>query len=150
MSTSYPTIEDATLGTLSRAETTLDDGGVVTHNWYAGSITVGDHELELMVDGTDIGSVQALLPRIRAVVADLGSIGRRASDAVRAHFSDSEPSADELDAAADDLQLEAIEATADQTVLHLQDTCGEHFPEGYWPAVHLDHTGAVTDVTVES
>ena len=49
------------------------------------------------------------------------------------------------------LTIEAIEAAADGTVvLHLIDGCGEHFPEGYWPAVHLGVDDSVVQVTVES
>ena len=48
-------------------------------------------------------------------------------------------------------RIEAIEAAADGTVvLHLIDSCGEHFPEGYWPAVHLGVDDSVVQVTVES
>ncbi|BDZ37846.1 hypothetical protein GCM10025863_04600 [Microbacterium suwonense] len=62
-----------------------------------------------------------------------------------------EPTPNELAGAAVDLRLEAIEAAADgELVLHFVDTCGEHFPDGYWPAAHLDADGAVTSVTVES
>ncbi len=104
-----------------------------------------------MIDGTDANAVQSLLPRLRAMVADLDSIRRTASDAVITQFSDVEPEQHEFDEGAQDLRLEAIESAADGTfVLHFDDTCGEHFPEGYWPATHLDEDGAVTTVTVES
>ena len=35
-------------------------------------------------------------------------------------------------------------------VLHLADTCGDHFMDGYWPAVQLDPDDNVVAVTVES
>lgn len=67
------------------------------------------------------------------------------------NFSNGEPEPHELDDAASDLTLETIEAAADGTIiLHLIDSCGEHFPEGYWPAVHLGAGGDVEQVTVES
>ena len=149
MSTQHPAIDDPELGTLTRAETTLDDGDVVTHDWYAGALTVDGRELELMIDGSDVDSVAALTPRARAVVADLDSIRRPASDAIVTHFSDGEPSPADLDAAASDLVLDTLETTDEATVLHFTDSCGEHFPEGFWPAVHLDLDGQVTEVTVE-
>lgn len=150
MATTHPVIEDPTLGTLTRAETTLDDGDVVTHDWYSAHLTRGDREIELMIDGTDVAEVKALLPRATAVITGLDDIERLASDAIVARFSDTTPTQNELDDAADDLLLEAVETTAEDTVLHFIDSCGLHFPEGYWPAVHLDVDGEVVDVTVEA
>lgn len=149
MSTQYPTIEDPELGTLSRAETTLDDGDVVTHDWYSGALTIDGHELELMIDGADTDAVGTLIPRAHSVVADLDEIRRRASDAIITHFSDGEPSAAEFDQGAGDLVLDTLEITDDATVLHFSDSCGQHFPEGYWPAVHLGLDGTIGEVTVE-
>lgn len=149
MSTTHPTIEDPELGTLSRAETTLDGGDVVTHDWFSGALTIDGRELELMIDGADIDAVSTLVPRAHAVVEDLDEIRRRASDAVVAHFSDREPSASELDEGADDLVLDTLEITDDATVLHFTDSCGRHFPDGYWPAVHLGVDGSIGEITVE-
>ncbi|MGX1794047.1 hypothetical protein ACWIDW_14005 [Microbacterium sp. NPDC055312] len=149
MSTTHPTIEDPELGTLSRAETTLDDGDVVTHDWFSGALTIDGRELELMIDGADVDAVSTLVPRAHAVVEDLDEIRRRASDAVVTHFSDRAPSATELDEGADDLVLDTLEITDDATVLHFTDSCGRHFPEGYWPAVHLNVDGSIGEVTVE-
>ncbi len=76
---------------------------------------------------------------------------RRAVEAVVRRFGESEPGADELDDAASDLVPELVEPTADGgTVVHLADTCGEHFLDGYWPAVRFDAAGQVVEVTVES
>lgn len=149
MSTTHPTIEDPELGTLSRAETTLDDGDVVTHDWFSGALTIDGRELELMIDGADVDAVGSLLPRAHAVVEDLDEIRRRASDAVITHFSDRTPSASELDEGAGDLVLDTLEITGDATVLHFTDSCGQHFPEGYWPAVHLGVDGSIGEVTIE-
>lgn len=151
MSAQHPSIDDPDLGALVRAESTFDDGTVAVHDWYAGSIPDGDGEIELMIDGTGPESVQARLPRLRAVVAALDSIRRTASDAIVTRFSDIEPEQHELDDGADDLRLEAIEASEDdEIVLHFVDSCGQHFPDGYWPAAHLDTDGRVTAVTIES
>ena len=43
----------------------------------------------------------------------------------------------------------SVEITDDATVLHFTDSCGRHFPEGYWPAVHLGVDGSIGEVTVE-
>ena len=134
MSTQHAAIEDPQLGTLSRAETTLDDGDVVTHDWYSGALTIDGRELELMIDGADVDQVGSLIPRVHAVVADLDGIRRRASDAIITHFSD---------------VLDTLEITDDATVLHFTDSCGRHFPDGYWPAVHLGLDGTIGEVTVE-
>lgn len=151
MSAQHPPVDDPALGRLTRAESTFDDGTVAVHDWYAGSISRGDTEVELMIDGTDPASIEPRLPRLRAVVADLEQIGRTASDAIITRFSDAEPQPHELDEGAADLALEAIEATGDgRVILHFIDTCSEHFPEGYWPAAHLGDDDTVTEVTVES
>jgi hypothetical protein len=151
MSAQHPPIDDPELGRLVRGESIFDDGTVAVHDWYVGTVSDGNAEIELVIDGTDVKSVQPLLPRLRAVVASLERIRRSASDAVDTQFSDIEPELHELDEGARDLRLEAIEATADGAfVLHFVDSCGEHFPDGYWPAAHLDGDGEVTGVTVES
>ncbi|WP_194521851.1 3-hydroxyisobutyryl-CoA hydrolase [Cellulosimicrobium sp. JZ28] len=78
-------------------------------------------------------------------------LARRAVEAVVRRFSEGEPTPDELAAAHDDLVVELVERHEDGTaVVHLADTCGEHFLDGYWPAVRLDAVGDVVEVTVES
>lgn len=151
MSDEHPIIEDAVLGTLTRATTELTDGTVLTHEWYAGSVTIDGDDLELMIEGTTAEEASARLPRVHEILADLSSLRRRATDAVVTTFSTGDPEPHELDEAASDLVLETLEASADgDVVLHLIDGCGKHFPEGYWPAVHLGADGAVVQVTVES
>lgn len=151
MTDQHPIIDDPDLGTLVRATTELSDGTVLTHDWYAGTVTVDDSELELMLEGTTADEARSLIPRVRETIAALGGLRRLASDAVVTAFSQGTPEPAELDTAASDLALETIEASADGTILlHLIDTCDEHFPEGYWPAVHLGADGQITQVTVES
>lgn len=151
MSDEHPIIDDAELGTFTRATTELTDGTVLTHDWYGGSLARDESTIELMLEGASADESRERLPRLRAVVADLDTIQRRASDAVVTAFSQGDPEPFELDEAASDLVLEAIEAASDGTiVLHLTDTCGTHFPEGYWPAAHLGDDATVTHVTVES
>ncbi|WP_228076076.1 enoyl-CoA hydratase/isomerase family protein, partial [Cellulosimicrobium cellulans] len=78
-------------------------------------------------------------------------LARRAVEAVVRRFSEGEPTPDELAAAHDDLVVELVERHEDgSVVVHLADTCGEHFLDGYWPAVRLDAVGDVVEVTVES
>jgi len=151
MSDEHPIIEDPALGTFLRATTELNDGTVLTHDWYAGTLAVDGADIELMLEGTSADEAAALLPRLREIVADLATIRRVASDAAVTAFSQGEPAPHELDDAASDLVLDAIEATSEGTVVfHLNDSCGTHFPEGYWPAAHLDPEGTVSHVTVES
>lgn len=150
MSDQHPIVDDAELGPLTRATSELTDGSVLTHDWYAGTVSTADGDVELMVEGTSPAEVTPLLPRLRDAVSQLATLRRIATDAVVARFSTGDPEQHELDEAASDLALEAIEAAADGTiVLHLTDGCGEHFPEGYWPAVHVDGD-RVVQVTVES
>lgn len=151
MSDANSSLDDPDLGPLHRATSELDDGSVLTHDWFVGSVEVDGRTYELMVEGASPEDVAPLLPRLRAVVAGLPGLRRVASDAVVTTFSTGDPDLTELDEAADDLDLETIEASSDSTVvLHFTDSCGEHFPGGYWPAVHLDAEGAVATVTVES
>ncbi|MFK3678730.1 hypothetical protein ACI2IP_13440 [Microbacterium sp. NPDC090218] len=151
MSDEHPTIDDPELGTFTRATSELSDGSVLTHDWFVGTVSVEGAELELMLEGTTSDDVAPLLPRLREVVARIDTLRRIATDAVVTNFSTGEPEPHELEDAASDLKLETIEAAADGTViLHLIDDCGEHFPEGYWPAAHLDVDDAVVQVTVES
>lgn len=151
MSDQHPIIEDPDLGTLVRATTELADGTVLVHDWYAGSVAVDEVELDLMIEGTSADEATVLLPHIKAAIGALPSLTRLSTDAVVTAFSTGTPEPHELDEAAADLHLETMEASADGTVvLHLTDSCGEHFPEGYWPAVHLGADGQITQVTVES
>ncbi|MFK4852312.1 hypothetical protein ACI3KT_11800 [Microbacterium sp. ZW T6_19] len=151
MSDQHPVVEDDVLGTLVRASTELTDGEILTHDWYAGSVVTDGGDVDLMIEATTHAEVTPLLPRLREVVSRLDVLRRMASDAVVTRFSTGAPEAHELDEAASDLALETIEAAADGTIiLHLIDDCGEHFPEGYWPAVHLAPDDGVADVTVES
>ncbi|MEV4667808.1 hypothetical protein [Microbacterium sp. LWO12-1.2] len=151
MSDEHPTIDHPALGTFTRASTEMTDGTVLTHDWYVGSLSADGTELELMVEATAPEEARALLPRLQATIADLAARRRLASDAVVAEFSQGEPEPSELDEAATDLALETIEVEADGTViLHLTDTCGSHFPEGYWPAVHFGADDDIAQVTVES
>lgn len=78
-------------------------------------------------------------------------LARRAVEAVVRRFGEGEPTPDELAEARDDLVVELVERHEDGSiVVHLADTCGEHFLDGYWPAVRLDAVGEVVEVTVES
>ncbi|MFJ6530936.1 hypothetical protein [Microbacterium sp. NPDC091662] len=145
------TIDDPELGPFTRAHSELTDGTVLTHDWFVGTTSVEGTEIELMLEGTSSGEVAPLLPRMRDTVKRLDIVRRIATDAVVTNFSTGAPETRELDDAASDLTIEAIEAATDGTVvLHLIDTCGEHFPEGYWPAVHLGVDDSVVVVTVES
>jgi hypothetical protein len=151
MSDQHPIVDDAALGPLTRATTDLEDGDVLIHDWYGGTVQTDGDDLELMIEGTTPDEVAPLLPRLRDVVSRISTLRRLASDAVVSNFSTGEPDPQELDEAASDLTLETIEASSDGTViLHLIDSCGEHFPEGYWPAVHLDADDHIEQVTVES
>lgn len=151
MSAEHPIIDDPDLGAFARATTELSDGTVLTHDWYAGTIEADDGAVELMLEGTSADAARLLLPRMRAAVAELATLRRTASDAVVSAFSQGEPEQYELDDAVSDLVLDAIEAATDGTVvLHFTDSCAAHFPEGYWPAVHLAEDGTVSRVTVES
>lgn len=106
---------------------------------------------ELIVDTTDPARAEALEQRLADVLVMLPGVARTATDAVVRRFSEDEPPAAELDDAAQDLVVSALVAHEDgSVVVHLDDRCGEHFLDGYWPAVRLDAGNEVVAVTVES
>lgn len=133
-------------GELARATTTLTDGETLVHDWYTAG---GDPEI--MLRATDPDAAAALLPRLAAFFADPAVWHRRATDAVVTEFSERPPTAEELADAERDLVLQTVEVHADgEVVLHLDDSCGEHLLDGYWPAVRFDTSDAVVEVTVEA
>lgn len=133
-------------GVFTRATTTLSSGEVLVHDWYA-----LDVEPELLLRTPDQDEAAALLPRLAAALDDQPGWHRRATDAVVRQLGGEAAAQAELDDAAGDLVLETIEAhPGGDVVLHLDDTCGQHLPHGYWPAVRFDEHGAVTAVTVEA
>ncbi|WGX97058.1 hypothetical protein [Nocardioides sp. L-11A] len=106
---------------------------------------------ELILDPSAPERADALRARGAEVIGALPGLARVATDAVVRRFSEEEPPPDELAEAAGDLRISAVEVVADgSVVLHLDDSCGEHFLDGYWPAVRLGPTGEVVAVTVES
>ncbi|MFD7022029.1 hypothetical protein [Promicromonospora sukumoe] len=139
-------------GVLTRATTTLTSGETLVHDWYGTSgADVEDGDPELMLRATEAGAAAALLPRVAAFFADRSGWHRRATDAVVAEFSTDTPTSDELDEAAEDLVLQTVEVLpAGDVVLHLDDSCGQHFLDGYWPAVRFDAADAVAEVSVEA
>ncbi|MEU0540942.1 hypothetical protein ABZ319_13825 [Nocardia sp. NPDC005978] len=139
------------LGVFERARTELTDGQVLEHDWYEGRALIANEELELMLETSDPDSARALLPVIATAVGALPTLSRIASDAVVGRFGDQPPTPEELEEAATDLRVVTVAARMDGTVvLHFEDTCGEHFLEGYWPAVVLDSAFEVLDITVEA
>lgn len=133
-------------GELTRGTFTLTAGEVMVDDFFS---LAG--EPELMVRTTDPADAAALLPRFEAFFADRSRWHRRATDAVVTRFSEEAPTTDELDDAEGDLVVQTVEVLADgDVVLHLDDSCGEHFPDGYWPAVRFGADDAVAEVTVEA
>ncbi|MGW2093194.1 hypothetical protein [Promicromonospora sukumoe] len=139
-------------GDLTRATTTLTSGETLVHDWYDTSAAdVADGEPELMLRATDAEAATALLPRVAAFFADRAGWHRRATDAVVAEFTTGEPTADDLAEAADDLVLQTVEVLPEgDVVLHLDDSCGQHFLDGYWPSVRFDTSDAAVEVNVEA
>jgi hypothetical protein len=139
-------------GELARATTTLTSGETLVHDWYsADAADTADGGPELMLRATDAAGAAALLPRVAAFFADRQGWHRRATDAVVAELSETTPTADELADAERDLVLQTVEVLPEgDVVLHLDDSCGEHLLDGYWPAVRFDTNDSVVEVTVEA
>lgn len=133
-------------GDFTRASTTLSNGEVLVFDWF---VCEGEPEVTLRTPDRD--EAEALLSSVAAVLSDLSAWHRRATDAVVHELSTEEPSPSELDDAASDLALQTIEAhPGGDVMLHLDDTCGEHLLDGYWPAVRFGADGSIIEVTVES
>jgi hypothetical protein len=133
-------------GDFVRASTTLADGEVLAHDWF---VREGEPEVTLRTSERD--EAQALLPALDSVLSDLARWHRWATDAVVHALSSEAPSPVELDEAASDLALQQVEFhPSGDVMVHLDDTCGEHLMEGYWPAVRFRSDGSVVEVTVEA
>lgn len=144
MSTPAETV-DTPYGRFARA--TSDAAGVAILQ----DLFVSDGAPELVLATGSAGRVPELAARLSAFTGAPQAWTRRATDAVARAFSEGEPSASDLDEAAADLRLETVEVRDDgAVVLHLDDGCGEHFMQGYWPAVRFDDDGDVVEVTVEA
>lgn len=145
-----PPVHHPILGKLQRAVTPLPGGDVLNHEWYSTLVMVAGASIEIMVRATEPDAVRALLPRVVGLVVNWPTLHRTASDAV-VHALGFEITESELNAAEEDLILATIEAgSGGEVILHLNDKYGEHFPEGYWPAVHLDAEDHVIRVTVDA
>lgn len=133
-------------GGFTRGSTTLTDGEVLVHDWF-----VADGTPEIMLRTANAAEAARLLPQLAVFFRDQAAWHRRATDAVVTQFSEDAPEQAELDEAETDLVLATVEAyPGGDVVLHFDDLCGEHLPEGYWPAVRFDGSGAVSAVTVEA
>lgn len=133
-------------GIFTRSTTTLTNGEVLVHEAFSTASTP-----QLILATPDAAEAAALLPALSPFMTDAATWTRRATDAVVHRFSEEEPTPGELDDAATDLVVAAVEVRPGGDVqVHLDDTCGEHFLEGYWPAVRFPADGSEPEVTVES
>lgn len=129
-----------------RASAVMSDGEVREYAWYERAGTP-----EILLQTTDRETALRFIQDVSPAMADLEQWQRRGTDAVVHEFSDSAPTSAELDEAATDLVLETIEVNPDgAVVLHFDDSCGEHFSSGHWPAVRYDREGVVEAVTIEA
>ncbi|WDG17347.1 hypothetical protein [Microbacterium sp. Clip185] len=133
-------------GDFSRDSVTSIDGEARVFQRFS---VAGDPHLTLETGDARIAT--GLLSRLEAFLSRRAQWDRTATDAVVLEFSSEAPTQDELDEAADDLEAEQIVIFPDGAVaVHFTDTCGRHFLDGYWPAVHFGADDAVMKVTVES
>ncbi|MDR6200664.1 hypothetical protein QE374_002573 [Microbacterium sp. SORGH_AS428] len=133
-------------GVFSRDSVRSIDGEIRVFERFS---VAGDPHLTLETGDERVAA--GLLARLEAFLARRALWERAATDAVVVEFSAEDPTQDELDEAAADLRAEQIVVFPDAAVtVHLNDTCGQHFLDGYWPAVHFDSHDVVAKVTVES
>ena len=76
---------------------------------------------------------------------------RRATDVVVRRWRESEREAAEREDGEGDRVLGSVEVRpGGDVLLHFDDSCGQHFMHGHWPAVRFDASGSVVEVTVEA
>ncbi|WP_330237612.1 hypothetical protein [Streptomyces sp. NBC_00525] len=144
-------VDDDVLGAFVRTSQTLPGGTRLDAPHFTASHRIGDRTVVLLLDTTDEARARRLLPRMRRAVADGALLRARAVEAVVHEFSETPPTRRELTDAHADLLLDTVVVDgASEVVLHLDDSCGEHIMEGYWPAVRFDTDNQVTDVTIEA
>ncbi|GAB3147755.1 hypothetical protein GCM10027058_07170 [Microbacterium neimengense] len=133
-------------GVFTRDSVTSIDGEVRLFERFS---VAGDPHLTLETGDATIAAT--LVNRLEDFLSLRARWDRAATDAVVVEFRTEGPTQDELDEAAADLNAEQIVIFPDGTVtVHFNDTCGRHFLDGYWPAVHFGADDAVTRVSVES
>ena len=133
-------------GAFTRDSVTSLDGEVRLFERFS---VAGDPHLTL--ETGDVAIAAGLLNRLEEFLSHRAQWDRAATDAVVIEFSSEDPTKAELDEAADDLRAEQIVILPDGAVtVHFNVTCGQHFLDGYWPAVHFGPDDAITQVTVES
>ncbi|MFH8223027.1 hypothetical protein ACH4C2_26095 [Streptomyces sp. NPDC018057] len=144
-------LTDEVLGVFTRGSFALSDGTLLYDSSYSLTRDLGGRTVTLQLATTDPAEAHRLLPRLRHAVAHHADLHHRAVTAVVHTLSDGPPTPDDLTEAHTDLLLDTIEATSPTDLtLHLSDSCGEHFLDGYWPAVRFDGEGGVVGVTVEA
>ncbi|THA34585.1 hypothetical protein E6R18_07400 [Streptomyces sp. A1277] len=105
----------------------------------------------LLLGTGDRVQARRLLPRLRRAVEDSAVLQQRAVEAVVHRFSTAPPTEEELTQSHADLLLDTVVVDDErEVVLHLNDSCGEHIMDGYWPAVRFDAQNQVADVTIET
>ncbi|MGW0177407.1 hypothetical protein ACWDUM_26600 [Rhodococcus sp. NPDC003322] len=149
--TSDREIVEEALGTFVRGHLDLTDGTRLDDRHFSLTLELGGRDVAFLAAAVGPDEARSLLPRLRRVVHDHDRLVRSAVEAVVRQFGDDPPSVEELADAHDDLVLDTVEThPGGDVVLHLADTCGDHFMDGYWPAVRLDPDDNVVAVTVES
>lgn len=145
---------DEVLGAFVRDGFRLPDGTWRPYDFYSLDLRLDGRRLTLTLNAADPEQARDLLPRLRRALENRSDLHCRAAEAVVHAFSDQPPTPAELADAHDDLQLTEIEAYTDAEdaliVVHLADSCGQHFADGYWPAVGFNRQDAVTDVSVRA
>ncbi|MEU5979240.1 hypothetical protein [Streptomyces sp. NPDC047315] len=125
----------------------------------AGDVTVrvGGQDLVVMVDrllsAERVGpeEVAALLPRVRSVLAEFAAVRERAAAFLWEWGAEGGETEEERAGFHRDMAPTTLTVTAAaQFALHFESRSGSYFPDGYWPAVHLDGDLRPDRVTVEA
>ena len=139
------------LGTFVREVTVFGNGEELDSPHFSATCGMDGRELEMLLETEDPDEARSMLPRLMHVIDWFGDFRDHAIEAIVRTFSTEPPTDADYADAQEDLAADTIVVEGDgQVILHFSDLCGEHFMDGYWPAVRFDVEDHVADVTVEA
>lgn len=133
-----------------------DEGlGVVTFDRdlvdYGVAVTLDDRPLRLSFDAADAGRTAELAPHARRLAEALPSIGAAGGEFLWSWGADGTEPAEEKARFLDALRPDGLVVyRSGDFEVHFDDTSGDYFPEGYWPAVRYRADRTPVSVSVEA
>ncbi|MCQ0022856.1 hypothetical protein M4914_07750 [Streptomyces somaliensis DSM 40738] len=118
---------------------------------YGVAVAFGGRSLWLSFDAADAGRTAELAPHARGLVEALTSVGAAGGEFLWHWGSDGTESPEEEARFLDALRPGSLVVyRSGDFEVHFDDTSGDHFPEGYWPAVRYRADRTPVAVSVEA